>query len=457
MLKYESSKNIIIFYLILIPKVGDNMIEILELTKDNENDYIDQVADLEQLVLEQMNKEGRIGQLFITGKQDISSYVHSNENSVFIAVNGLHQVIAVTYITQGQKPFTYNDITKYFKFSDEYKQFVKSQYPDFNSYLNDLLETYKLKLDAFDYSKTKVLSEYPEFHSIHDFLENELSENGFHEKSILRDKLNQYSAEYIAENYGPNEQKKYEQFYWFTASDIAKEFGKVINPQKPIVQDYEAFLSQEYDEVLNSGPLIIHEKPSFDVSKYFNANTKNSIELDTYLTAPSSRNSGIAKIIVYEGIKKHIDTFFKNPNNNEIFLCSTLHRDNISSRCVSEFFGLTDSLFVNRRQNRDREVHICQISREKYQEYLSHIENKLAVLYGYNPTHKTITDSIRKQVLQEQIDYETATLQKLTVSLTTTGHFKSFNGTLASIKQSKISKMINDLNQLKGDVDYGEI
>ena len=99
-----------------------------ELTKDNEAQYLEQVANLEQVVMENMEARGQSGQLFPTGREDISAYAHSKENSVFVAVDENGKVIAATYITQGQQPFTYNDITKYFKYGDDYNQYVKNKY-----------------------------------------------------------------------------------------------------------------------------------------------------------------------------------------------------------------------------------------------------------------------------------------------------------------------------------------
>lgn len=81
--------------------------KIIELTKDNESKYLNQVADLEEVVLHRMEQVGQIGQLFTTGAEDISSYVHSDENSVFISLDDNGNVNGATYITQGQKPFTY--------------------------------------------------------------------------------------------------------------------------------------------------------------------------------------------------------------------------------------------------------------------------------------------------------------------------------------------------------------
>ena len=74
-----------------------------ELTKDNEAQYLEQVANLEQVVMENMEARGQTGQLFPTGREDISAYAHSKENSVFVAVDENGKVIAATYITIANK------------------------------------------------------------------------------------------------------------------------------------------------------------------------------------------------------------------------------------------------------------------------------------------------------------------------------------------------------------------
>lgn len=231
MLEFAQS-NIIIFDNILIPKEGEKMVKVIELTKENEEQYLDQIVELEQITLETMKKEGREGQLFATGKEDISEYVHSDENSVIVAVNENGKVEATTYITQGQKPFTYNDITKYFKYGEQYRQYVKSQYKSEQAYKKDMLEMYNTKLQAFKYAKDRLLAENPEKVGVKKWLEAELKENDFHEKSELREKINQYMSQYIMKNYNSNIQKKYEQFYWTNAEEISKEFGKQISRAK---------------------------------------------------------------------------------------------------------------------------------------------------------------------------------------------------------------------------------
>lgn len=427
------------------------MINVVELTKENEEKYLDQIAELEQVVLESMKKEGRDGQLFATGKEDISEYVHSKENTVMVATDENDQVEAAAYITQGQKPFTYNDITKYFKYGDKYKQHVKSEYQDEGQYRKDLLNIYKVKIRAFEYAKSKYLSEHPEIDDLQQAINQEVKENGFHEKSELREKINSYMSEYVIGNFGEEIQKKYEQFYWLTADDISQEFGKKINRLSKGMEEYE--------KILQRGKLKIYEDPSFEEQKYYSANTQNSVELDTYITSPNDRNSGIARIIVFEGIKKHMENHFKNSQNKEIFLCSTLHRDNLSSKYVSEFFGLTDSLYVNRRQGRDREVHICKIPREEAMEYITSISDKLAVLYGYNPNQKHISKNTEKKVLEEQLKYEEKEHNRLVTARATN---KKFNGINVKFIYSKLQKIqhlkeeLKQLNNLRGGERYGE-
>lgn len=126
-----------------------------------------------------------------------------------------------------------------------------------------------------------------------------------------------------------------------------------------------------------------------------------------------------------------------NSQSQEIFLCSTLHRDNLSSKYVSEFFGLTDSLFVNRRQERDREVHICRIGREEWREYLLKLSDKLAVLYGYNPNQKHIPETITKRILEDQLAYEQAEHARLVSARTSDRNFKGINHKLLIAKNLK--------------------
>lgn len=432
------------------------MAEIIEV-KGEDISLIKQIADLENVVLNKMIQEGKEGQLFTTGEEDILEYAKSDKNTVMVALDEEGKVEAAAYITQGQQPFTYNDITKYFKSGEKYKEYVKSQYPTKMQYNKALIDTYKIKISAFEYAQKRILAEHPEFNSISEYLKHEIEDNGFHEKSELREKINQYMSEYIMQNYGEEGIKKYEQFYWCTSEDIAEEFERPIINQSENIQGHDEFLQaeQEYETVLKQGQLKIYEEPNFDETIYYSANTNNAIELDTYITNPENRNAGLARIIVYEGIKKHMTEFFKDPKSQEIFLCSTLHRDNLSSKYVSEFFGLKDSLFVNRRQGRDREVHICNIPREKAVEYLAGMSDKLAVLYGYNPNQKHISQSTRKKVLEEQLQYELDEVNRIHTVKTERKMTGNIDTTLIS-KHNKIERIKKEIEKITiGEKKHG--
>lgn len=102
-----------------------------------------------------MIEEGREGQFFTTGKEGIEEYILSPENTVEIAIDSKDQVQSATYITQGQKPFTYNDITKYFKCGEKYNNYVRNLYNTENEYKKDVLKIFEIKLKAFEYAKNK--------------------------------------------------------------------------------------------------------------------------------------------------------------------------------------------------------------------------------------------------------------------------------------------------------------
>ena len=438
-------------------------LKIKELTKENEEKYLDKVAELEKIVLAAMEKDGKIGQLFITGKEDISEYVHSKQNTVMIAVDSNENVQSATYITQGQKAFTYNDITKYFKYGEGYKKYVKSLYANENEYKNDMLEVYKVKLKAYKYTKGKILNEHPEFsNDILSFLEHELKEenNHFHEKSILREDFNKYMSEYIENMQELSIKEKYEKFYWTNAEDIAKEFGKTIDINKIKNSDIKEFEKSmklqeeyEYNKILQNSKIVIHEKPEFEIEKYYNANTQNAVEIDTYITNPNARHAGLARILVYEGIKKQMKKHFNNDVSKEIYLCSTLHRENLSSKYVSEFFGLKDSLYVKRRDGRDREVHICKIERQNLDEYLNKIQDKLIVLYNYNPENKQISQERKEDIVKEQIEYEKNELKRIQgfSKNTNNRYFGNIKDTESKIR--KINRLNNMLNKNKEELE----
>lgn len=432
--------------------------EILEVTKENEDKYLHDIAELEELVLENMEKEGKTGQLFITGPEDISKYIHSKANRVFAATKE-NKVISAAYITHGQTPFTYNDITKYFKFGDEYKKYIKNKYKD--SYIREIRDAYIKKVCAFVYArdciifdngkvKIEKMSEEERNNRFMELVIKELNDpkNGFHEKSELREKLNRYMSLYMK-----NDIEKYNDFYWIDFNFLKQISSTYQKKQLERVTQFYRFDStiKTYDDILELQKYKIYDYSNCkNPSEYFEANTGNTIELDTYITHPQNREKGIARILVFEGIKKAFEDLLRNKANKKIYLVSTLHQENYSSKYVSEFFGLKDYLFVNRRNGRDRQVHICGIDKEKVPEYLKMMEKKIAVIYDYNPNKINISADEQKRILIEQIQYEAEELQKLKGAKSSDNSMK-YSGLIKN-KKGKIQTYkakFENLNNLK--------
>lgn len=436
--------------------------EITEVTKDNESQYLHDIAELEELVLDRMQQEGRNGQLFITGQEGISEYVNSDSNHVMVAVgNDDKKLISAVYITQGQVDFTYNDITKYFKCDDDYKEYIKSKYTksEFNRMIREI---YIEKIQAFRYARDMILSQKGEI-SLERLSEDERNiifmskvtqernnpENQFHEKSEIRDDLNKYMTLYMTKV--KNDLHRYQQFYWVDFNYLKENLGLRQSEQQGEYSIDSTISTCDrliYDKVLSYQKYKIYDtEHCSNMSKYYNANTANTIELDTYITHPSNRENGIARILVFEGIKKSIQRVLRNPDNSEIFLASTLHEENLSSKYVSDFFGLTDYLFVNRRNGRDRQVHICKIKREDVSNYLEKMEKKIAVLYGYNPRNIRISQNERNAIIEEQLNYEIQELSRLN-SIKDVDKAKKFTGYIKG-KKSKIEKLRGLLSEVQ--------
>ena len=424
---------------------------IIEVTKDNKDEYLSSIVQLEQVVLSNMEQNGKVGQLFITGKDGIEEYIDSDSNHVLIAVtkeNEKQQVISASYITQGQIDFTYNDITKYFKYGSDYQEYVKSKYSE-DEYKKLIRKVYIDKICAFKYARDAILhelgilknpktSEQEKNEIILGLIEQEYNDpqNQFHEKSEIRDNLNKYMSLYMKNV--KNNLKAYQEFYWVDF-EYLKQYFKKDSLQGIKESDVDSTI-KAYDKILQYQKYKIYDRTSCkNMSKYYGANTQNTVELDTYITHPNSREKGIARILVLERIKKSVNRILENQDNKEIFLVSTLHEENLSSKYVSEFFGLNDFLFLNRRSGRDRQVHILGMKREEFPKYIAMMEKKIAVLYDYNPNKILISENERKKILQEQIKYETEELQRLN-GIKDIGKKKKYKGYIKG-KQTKIQAL----------------
>ena len=140
--------------------------------------------------------------------------------------------------------------------------------------------------------------------------------------------------------------------------------------------------------------------------------------------------------------RQHLDEQNPTKENDSIFLVSTLHRDNLSSKYVSEFFGLKDNLFVTRRTGRDREVHICKINKKEIKQYIDEIEKKLIVLYNYNPNEINVSDDERLRIIKEQLEYEQKELSRL--ERISNPKYSSY----VEMKKTKIKKLNSKIQEI---------
>jgi hypothetical protein len=253
--------------------------------------------------------------------------------------------------------------------------------------------------------------------------------------------------------------KQYEKFFWMTAKDVTKiiygedDTNRILNSDV-FESENVLKLQEEHQKILENCRLKIYESPKFEQEKYFEANPKNSIEIDTYITNPNSRDYGLARELVFEGIKSHMEKVKKIKDIDEVFLCSTLHRDNLSSKYVSEFFGLKDSLFVNRRKSRDREVHITKIKKQDIDQYLKEIQEKLTVLYGYKKEDISVSTDRKKKIINEQLQYEKEEFRRLNRVRHSSSTYKGIIKNMKS-KSKKIEILKENLAQLnKEEINF---
>lgn len=416
---------------------------IKKIDKDNKNkiEYANKIEKLELKILEILEQSGKSNQFFPSGKLDILNYM--DNDIVLVAEDQEGEVIASIYLTKGQIPFSYNDLTKYFKKGDKFNDFVKQQYKTNEQYKKAMLDAYSLKLNAYKYAKSEI--EKNEEIPINEQLLSQQNDEGYlNEKSKLRIDINSYMYEYIS-RLSSEEQILYDRFYWLTSEKISSELEKQIDECK--IKDEDII---GYENLLRALEKEMLEEPKLSKNEYFNSNTSNTLEIDTYMTNPQIRQNGLARILAFKAIKAYMDEFFEG-KNKEAFLCSTLHRQNLSSKYVSEFFGLTDNVYVERRPGINREVHIVRVTEKEYPMYIESIEDKIAVLYGYNPEGKYISKTIQLNILKEQLIYEQDELNRLLNDKTIVDEVD------IDRKKKKIEKLKSEVNSLEKQIEVEEI
>jgi len=97
-------------------------------SEDKQKKYAKEIESLENFVSDKLKEEGKGDLFFTTGYDDILSYIKDKDMTVIECQDNDKKIIAASYITQKQGLYTYDDLSKYFKFNKEYIEYTKKKY-----------------------------------------------------------------------------------------------------------------------------------------------------------------------------------------------------------------------------------------------------------------------------------------------------------------------------------------
>ena len=353
---------------------------------DDQKKFAKEIGELEDYISGKLQEEGKRYIFFTTGYDDICDYIKDKDVTIMVCQDDQEKIIASSYITQGQGLYTYNDLSKYFKFNKDFIDYGKSKY-DPKELCSIEYETYMKKIEGYKYAKELIAKEL-DITDLVGHCKAEKEKGTFDEKNKVREKVNRYIYDYFRDN--TNDRIRFielDRFYLLKFSDLQNCEDDEIKAKCEEVTEENKRLYEEYDSLLelfdlNSAILPDDQKNGYmkaeNYKTYFDANPFNTIELDTYIVHPDHRRKGLAKIVTFEGLKNHIKKLLeKSPNLEEIFISATIHQDNYSSKKVTTSFGNFDTLYVKRRTGINREVYLCKIERNNLEEFIENNQIKI--------------------------------------------------------------------------------
>ena len=281
---------------------------------DDQKKFAKEIGELEDYISGKLHEEGKGYIFFTTGYDDICDYIKDKDVTIMVCQDEKEKIIASSYITQGQGLYTYNDLSKYFKFNKEFIEYGKSKY-DPKELCSIEYETYMKKIEGYKYAKKKIAKELG-LTDLVGHCKAEKEKERFDEKNKVREKVNRYIYDYFRDNtndrIGFNE---LDRFYLLKFSDLQNCEDNEIKAKCEEATEENKKLYEEYDELLDlfdlkSAILPDEENNGYmnaeNYKIYFDANPFNTIELDTYIVHPDHRGKGLAKIVSFEGLKNQI-------------------------------------------------------------------------------------------------------------------------------------------------------
>ena len=378
-------------------------VKIIRLSKDNCKDYPTQMYQLGEQIKEENILNNKTGQFFGTNEDAIKRYIELNTSEVFVAVNSNDEVVGYAFTNLNVPQNTNSDYTKYFHTTIDYKNNLANNFSDIKDYNRYVTKEYLRKIIIFD-EKAREITEDPERNKngfdIAEFIENQVENNTFYENNFLRRVINiEMSKEYAK----MDKTTAFAEIYFYGINDIDRklleelyqETGYTV-PLDTLISNYELFL--KYQE-----PNFI-EQPNFDLEPFFGVESKNSLEINTYAVRSDYRSAGLAKAMLYETLKAMFAIYFENPENNEIYLVSTIHNSNTNSQEVLGAFGIDKYLYVERMKDQNRRVYIHKINKEDLQEFLYEIELEILMEYNYYSENFGIDMLAMKERIEQKIE-----------------------------------------------------
>ncbi len=358
-------------------------------TPDIQRKYAKEIEGLENCVSDKLKEQGKGHIFFTTGYDDIYSYIKDKDVTIMECQDDYYKIISSAYITQGQGLYTYNDLTKYFKFNKEYVDYAKSKY-DPKELCSIEYETFIKKIKGYKYAKALIEKEL-NITDLVSYFQNEKKKGTFDEHDRVREKVNRYIYDYFRDN---NKDRigftELDRFYLIKFSDLQNCEDNEIRTKCANETEENKKLYEEYGQLIDLFDLndsILPDEHNFtylkreNFKKYFDANPFNTIDLDTYMVHPDNRKKGLAKIVTFEGLKIQIKKLMtKRPSLKEIYISATIHQENEPSKRVTTSFGKFDTLYIKRRTGINREVYFCRIDTKNIQDYIRKNEEKIEKL-----------------------------------------------------------------------------
>ena len=360
-------------------------------SEDKQKKYAREIESLENFVSDKLKKEGKGDLFFTTGYDDILSYIKDKDMTVIECQDNDKKIIAASYITQKQGLYTYDDLSKYFKFNKEYIEYAKSKYNP-KELCSIQYETFMKKIEGYEYAKRHIDNEL----NITDLVghcKSEKEKGTFDEKNKVREKVNRYIYDYFEDDTDGQDRigfTELDRFYLLKFSDLLNCEDKEIKAKCEKETEENKKLYEEYGELLDLFDLkdsIIPDEnnsrymKSENYKKYFDANPFNTIKIDTYMVHPDNRAKGLARIVTFEGLKIQIKKLLiKRPKLEKIFISATVHQENEPYKRVISSFGNFDTLYVKRRTGINREVYFCEIDRNNIEDFIKENEKKIQAL-----------------------------------------------------------------------------